>query len=63
MPDAALANAWPGHGLSTAVLIDGWACSRGPSGSGSSLEVWLSGGGMVECLEQLLSPFARESRT
>lgn len=63
MLDAARADAWPGHGLSAAVPIDGWVCSRGPSGSGSSLEVRPSGGGMAECLEQLLSPFAGESRT
>ena len=91
MLDAALADALPGHGLSSAVPIDGWACSHGTSGSGSSLEVRLSGGGMVdvvvdgdvvdsdfpwdcwsgettlqaalaESLEQLLSPFAGESR-
>lgn len=62
MLDAARADAWPGR-LSAAVPIDGWACSRGSSGSGSSLEVWLSGGGIAECLEQLLSPFAGESRT
>lgn len=46
--DAALADAWPGHGLSSAVPIDGWACSRGTWGSGFSLEVRLSGGGMVD---------------
>lgn len=63
MLDAALADAWPGHGLSAAVPIDGWACSRGSPGSGSSLEVRLSGGGIAECLEQLLSPFAGESHT
>ena len=65
MLDAALVDAWPGHGLSAAVPLDGWACSRGTlgSGSGSSLEVRLSGGGIAECLEQLLSPFAGESRT
>ncbi|MBF0744066.1 hypothetical protein SAMN04487849_11630 [Micrococcus luteus] len=63
MLDAALADAWPGHGLSAAVPIDGWACSRGSPRSGSSLEVRLSGGGIAECLEQLLSPFAGESRT
>ena len=48
MLDAALVDAWPGHGLSAAVPIDGWACSRGSPGSGSSLEVRLSGGGMVD---------------
>ncbi|MEV6788720.1 hypothetical protein [Micrococcus luteus] len=50
MLDAALVDAWPGHGLSAAVPVDGWACSRGTlgSGSGSSLEVRLSGGGMVD---------------
>lgn len=90
MLDAARADAWPGR-LSAAVPIDGWVCSRGPSGSGSSLEVRLSGGGMADvvvagdvadsdfpwdcrsgdtmlqaaltdALEQLLSPFAGESR-
>lgn len=83
-----MARAW----AVPAAPVDGWACSGGTLGPGSSLEVRLSGGGMVdvvvdgdvvdsdfpgdccsgdttlqaalaESLEQLLSPFAGESRT
>ena len=48
--DEALAEARPGHAVTSAVPVDGWACARGRLSAGSVLEGQLSGGGMVDVL-------------